>query len=128
MYMPSSRGAGCGVPHRRIVLIVGNALFRPVVGICSGLEVRSSVSNSHLKIEFKTNNHSYALQWLVSFPVQVVAASEVIAYWNKSLPRAIFVTVFGLFIIGINMLGVKGYGEAEFIFAVIKITAVIGFM
>lgn len=31
-------------------------------------------------------------------------------------------------IITINLFGVKGYGEAEFIFAIIKVTAVIGFM
>lgn len=71
---------------------------------------------------------SYALQWLVSLPVEVVAATEIIAYWNTSLPRAIFVTLFVALIIAINMLGVKGYGEAEFIFAIIKITAAIGFM
>ncbi|KID83361.1 Amino acid/polyamine transporter I [Metarhizium guizhouense ARSEF 977] len=71
---------------------------------------------------------NYALQWLVSLPVEVVAATEIIAYWNTSLPRAIFVTVFVALIIAINMLGVKGYGEAEFIFAIIKITAAIGFI
>ncbi|TWU70482.1 glyceraldehyde-3-phosphate dehydrogenase 1 [Metarhizium rileyi] len=69
---------------------------------------------------------NYALQWLVSFPVQVVAASEVIAFWRTSLPGALFVTLFIMFIVGINMLGVKVYGEAEFLFAIIKITAVIG--
>jgi amino acid transporter len=31
-------------------------------------------------------------------------------------------------IIIINFFGIKGYGEAEFIFAIIKVTAVIGFM
>lgn len=30
--------------------------------------------------------------------------------------------------VAINLFGVKGYGEAEFIFAVIKVTAVIGFI
>lgn len=44
------------------------------------------------------------------------------------MTRAIFVTVFLFFIIGINMFGVKGYGEAEFLFSLIKVVAVIGFM
>ena len=51
-----------------------------------------------------------------------------ISYWNASLNKAIFVTIFLFTIIAINMFGVKGYGEAEFVFAIIKVTAVIGFM
>jgi amino acid transporter len=105
---------------------MGNPLLGPVLGICPWLEVSCSCPDAGFSmLNYKC---SYALQWLISFPVEVVAASEVIAYWNKSLPRAIFVTIFVTFIISINMLGVKAYGEAEFIFAVIKITAVIGFM
>lgn len=72
--------------------------------------------------------HSYTLQWLLSLPIEIVAASEVVGFWNKDLPRAVFVTIFVAFIITINMFGVKVYGEAEYVFAVIKITAVIGFM
>ncbi|KAG5984947.1 hypothetical protein E4U43_006133 [Claviceps pusilla] len=58
----------------------------------------------------------------------MVAASEVIGFWNKSLPRAIFVTPFIALIVTLNMFGIKTYGEAECVFAVIKITAVIGFI
>ena len=49
------------------------------------------------------------------------------SYWNSNLDRSIFITVFLFAIIIINLFGVKGYGEAEFVFAIIKITAVIGF-
>ena len=42
--------------------------------------------------------------------------------------RALFVTIFLFTIVIINLFGVKGYGEAEFVFAIVKITAVIGFM
>lgn len=51
-----------------------------------------------------------------------------IQYWNPGLSTAIFVTLFLLVIVGINLFGVRGYGEAEFIFAIIKVTAVVGFM
>lgn len=73
-------------------------------------------------------NPSYALQWLIVLPLEIIAASLTISYWDETLTRAIFVTIFLIFIIGINMFGVKGYGEAEFIFSIIKIVAVIGFM
>lgn len=73
-------------------------------------------------------NSSYAFQWLIVLPLEIVAASITINYWDESIQRSIFVTVFLLGIICINLFGVKGYGEAEFIFSIIKVMAVIGFM
>lgn len=71
---------------------------------------------------------SYALQWLTVLPLEIIAASLTLEYWNKDITRAPFVTLFLAIILGINMFGVKGYGEAEFIFSSIKVIAVIGFM
>lgn len=75
-----------------------------------------------------TDLHSYAMQWLIVLPLEIIAASLTLSYWDESLTRAIFVSVFLVVIIVINMFGVKGYGEAEFIFSIIKVIAVIGFM
>ena len=71
---------------------------------------------------------SYALQWIVVLPLEIIAGAYTIGYWNPALNPAIFVTLFLIIIVVINLLGVKGYGEAEFIFAIIKVTAVVGFM
>lgn len=68
------------------------------------------------------------MQWLTILPLEIIAASLTIGYWDEHLHRAIFVTVFLATIVTINMFGVKGYGEAEFTFSIIKIVAVIGFM
>lgn len=61
-------------------------------------------------------------------PLEIIAASITIEYWNSQIDKAIFVTIFLGIIIAINLCGVRGYGEAEFVFAIIKVTAVIGFM
>lgn len=71
---------------------------------------------------------SYALQWLAVLPLEIIAASLTIRYWTDKLPSAIFVTLFLIAILLINLFGVKGYGEAEFTFSIIKVIAVIGFM
>ncbi|KAK0657325.1 glycoside hydrolase [Cercophora newfieldiana] len=71
---------------------------------------------------------NYAVQWLIVLPLEIVAASLTVGYWNSHLSRSVFVTIFLVSIVIINMFGVKGYGEAEFVFAIIKITAVIGFI
>ena len=71
---------------------------------------------------------NYCLQWLIVLPLEIVAASITVGYWNSQISRSVWVTIFLSVIIAINLLGVKYYGEAEFIFAIIKITAVIGFI
>jgi amino acid permease len=71
---------------------------------------------------------NYCLQWLIVLPLEIVAASMTVGYWNSHISRSLWVTIFLTSIVAINLLGVKFYGEAEFIFAIIKIAAVIGFI
>ena len=71
---------------------------------------------------------NYAVQWLVVLPLEIVAASITIDYWGTTISNAAWVAVFWTVIVIINLFGVKGYGEAEFIFAIIKVIAVVGFM
>ncbi|KAL7940772.1 amino acid permease domain-containing protein [Trichoderma barbatum] len=71
---------------------------------------------------------NYVLQWLVTLPLEIISGALTIQYWNASLDPAIFVTIFLLAIIIINLLGIRGYGEAEFIFSTIKVTAIVGFI
>ncbi|KAH0605048.1 uncharacterized protein H6S33_005030 [Morchella sextelata] len=71
---------------------------------------------------------NYALQWLIVLPLEIVAASITIDYWHSTVNKAVWVTIFWVLIVIINLFGVKGYGEAEFVFSIIKVVAVIGFI
>lgn len=71
---------------------------------------------------------NYGIQWLVVFPLELVAASMTVQYWNKEINAAAWVAILWTVIVVINMIGVKGYGEAEFIFSFIKVITVIGFI
>ncbi|KAF5213253.1 glyceraldehyde-3-phosphate dehydrogenase 1 [Clavispora lusitaniae] len=71
---------------------------------------------------------NYALGWIVVFPLELVAASIAVSYWDSTTNPAAFVAAFYFFIVFVNFFGVKGYGEAEFIFSAIKVTAVVGFI
>lgn len=71
---------------------------------------------------------NYALQWMVTLPLEIVAAAITIQYWNSPISSAVWVTIFLVLIISINLFGVKGYGEAEFWFALIKVIAILGFI
>ncbi|KAI9695119.1 MAG: glyceraldehyde-3-phosphate dehydrogenase 1 [Bogoriella megaspora] len=72
---------------------------------------------------------NYAMQWLVVLPVEIVAATLTIEFWNHGdINNDAWVAIFLVIIIAINLFGVRGYGEAEFVFAIVKVTAVIGFI
>ena len=79
---------------------------------------------------FPLIDYSYALQWMVTLPLEIVAASITLNFWegSRSTNPAAWVTIFLIVIILINFFGVKGYGEAEFVFSIIKILAVVGFI
>lgn len=77
----------------------------------------------------RANRNSYALQWLVVLPLEIVAASLTIEFWNHGRINAnAWVAIFLFVIAGINLFGVRGYAEAEFIFSIVKVTAIIGFI
>ncbi|KAK9467061.1 amino acid permease-domain-containing protein [Lipomyces arxii] len=71
---------------------------------------------------------NYAMQWLVVFPLELVAASITITYWHPDVNNAVWVAIFWVLIVIINFFGVRGYGEAEFVFSLIKVVAVVGFI
>jgi yeast amino acid transporter len=66
----------------------------------------------------------------VALPLEIVAASITLSFWEgaRSTNPAAWVTIFLAVIISINLFGVRGYGEAEFVFSIIKVLAVIGFI
>lgn len=70
------------------------------------------------------------MNWLIIVPLEIIAALKVLAYWSDTLKisQPVAVTIFLISVFGINLCGVRAFGEAEFFAAVIKAAAVIGFM
>ena len=71
---------------------------------------------------------NYAMSWLVVLPLELTAAGITVDYWNSGVNVGVFITIFLILIVAINFCGVKGYGEAEFVFSIIKVIAVVGFI
>ena len=71
---------------------------------------------------------NYAMQWLVVLPLELVAAAVTIDFWKSNINPVAWVAIFYILILSINFFGVRGYGEAEFIFSLIKVLAVVGFI
>ena len=71
---------------------------------------------------------TYALMWLIVFPLELVASAMCILYWNDNINPVAWVAIFYVFILGINLFGVRGYGEAEYFLTIVKIVAIVGFI
>lgn len=68
------------------------------------------------------------MQWLVVLPLELTAAGITVSYWNSTINVGVFITIFLVALTAINLAGVRGYGEAEFVFSIIKVIAVLGFI
>jgi amino acid transporter len=58
---------------------------------------------------------NYALLWLVSLPLEIIAASITIGFWegSKDINPTVWVAIFFVAITVINLFGVKGMWLAD---------------
>ncbi|KAK4078827.1 hypothetical protein Purlil1_11835 [Purpureocillium lilacinum] len=70
----------------------------------------------------------YALSWLTVLPFELIAASKTIEFWRTDIHMAVWVTVFLVALTIVQIFGVRGYGEVEFVLSFIKICACLGFI
>ncbi|PCH35836.1 amino acid permease [Wolfiporia cocos MD-104 SS10] len=64
--------------------------------------------------------------WTIVLPAELSAAAVLINYWNQSVNNAVWITMCLVVVIGLNMFGAGVYGEAEFVFASIKVVTITG--
>ena len=70
----------------------------------------------------------YVFQWAIVLPLELVVAGFTVAYWNADINVGVWITVFLVAIIIINVFGVLGYAEEEFWSSILKLSAVVIFM
>ncbi|KAG1831654.1 amino acid permease/ SLC12A domain-containing protein, partial [Suillus subalutaceus] len=62
----------------------------------------------------------------VIVPAEIAASALLINYWNDTVNNSVWVIMCFVVVLTINMLGTGAYGEAEFIFASIKVITITG--
>ncbi|AMD19255.1 HBR354Wp [Eremothecium sinecaudum] len=72
-------------------------------------------------------NINYLAQWAILLPLELVAASITIKFWNRSVNSDVWVTIFYICLLCANMLDVKSFGETEFVLSMVKIVAILAF-
>jgi len=73
-----------------------------------------------------TMGWNYWYNWTIILPAELSAAAVLINYWNQTVNNAAWISIFLVVVIIINMFGAGAYGEAEFIFASIKVITITG--
>jgi len=73
---------------------------------------------------------NYVFQWAIVLPLELLVAGLTVQYWPgaQSTNVAVFITVFWVFIILINVMGTLGYAEEEFWSSCVKLGATVAFM
>lgn len=71
---------------------------------------------------------NYWYNWAVTVAVDLVAAQLVMAYWFPEISGIYWSGLFLVILLGLNALSARGFGEAEFWFALIKVIAVVAFI
>lgn len=71
---------------------------------------------------------NYWYNWAVTIAVELVAAQLVMQYWFPDIPGIIWSASFLTLMFLLNAISVRGFGEAEYWFALIKVVTVIAFI
>ncbi|KAB5583393.1 amino-acid permease inda1 [Coniochaeta sp. 2T2.1] len=71
---------------------------------------------------------NYVMQWAVVLPLELTVCGVTIQYWNDQTSVGVWITVFLVAIMIVNIFGTLGYAEEEFWSAVIKLSATVIFM
>jgi len=71
---------------------------------------------------------NYWYSWAVTVPSEMVAGAIIMKYWFPNVPGEIWSLLFLVLLVGLNIMGARMYGEAEFWFAGIKVATIIIFI
>ncbi|MEU9195694.1 amino acid permease [Streptomyces hundungensis] len=70
---------------------------------------------------------TYWLFWVVTGITEVTAAAQYMSFWTHgSIPQWAYALIFTLILYAVNLISVKLFGELEFWFSMVKVTAIVG--
>lgn len=136
-FVGSGKALSTGGPASLLIdfLIVGIMMFNTVYAL-GELAVMFPVSGGFYTYSTRFIDPSwgfamgwnYVMQWAVVLPLELTVCSFTIGYWNTDINVAVWITVFFLAIVIVNIFGALGYAEEEFWSSCLKLGAIIVFM
>lgn len=83
---------------------------------------------------FVNEPFGFAIQWnywandAISTATDLVAAQILIAYWSATFPGWAVSLIFWAFLIAVNLISVRAYGELEYVLSLLKVMTIIVFI
>ncbi|KAH8815983.1 histidine permease [Xylogone sp. PMI_703] len=117
-----------------VTAITEVAAYLPVPGGTMSYYGNRNVSKSlgfamgYCKSMYKLITWLYWYSLGILVPFEITAAGIVIGYWPNSVNIAVWITIFIVVIVGLNLLPVSFYGETEFWFASLKVFLMLGLL
>lgn len=71
---------------------------------------------------------NYVFQWAIVLPLELTVCGLVVQYWNQDISVAVWITVFLVAIVIVNVFGTLGFAEEEFWSSCLKLSAIVIFM
>jgi lysine-specific permease len=71
---------------------------------------------------------NYWYNWAITIAVEISAGALVMKFWFPDSPSLLWSALFLAIMFGLNYLSVKGYGESEYWFSIIKVATIIIFL
>lgn len=133
LFYGSSGAIQSAGPAVLLAYIIGGASVFMVMRALGEMAVRHPVSGSfgQYASRYVGPFAGFLTGWTYTFEMFVVALADVTAFgvymgfWFPDVDRWIWILALVLFIGAVNMISVKVFGELEFWFAIIKITAIV---
>ena len=133
LFMGSSSAIQAAGPSVLLAYIIGGAAVFMVMRALGEMAVRHPVSGSFAQYASRYVGPfaGFLAGWTYAFEMFVVAVADVTAFgiymgfWFPNVERWIWILAVILVIAAINLISVKVFGEFEFWFALIKVTAII---
>ncbi|GAA1130109.1 MULTISPECIES: amino acid permease [Microbacterium] len=134
LFYGSSEAIGMAGPSVLLAYIVGGAMIFLIVRALGEMSVDNPVSGafSHYANENWSQRAGFVSGWNYWFNyiavsmVELAVVGSFVNYWLPGVPTWASAAVFLVLITGINLIGVRTFGEFEFWFALVKVVAVIG--
>ncbi|KAL4876025.1 amino acid permease/ SLC12A domain-containing protein [Aspergillus karnatakaensis] len=104
-----------------------------VIEIATFLPVRGG-SMSWYGRRFVSNSLGFAMGWLyvysyaVLVPFELTACAILSDFWQPGVNSAVWITILLVLLVALNVLPVRFYGEAEFIFTGVKLATITGLL
>ena len=136
LFMGSAFAIGFAGPAVLVSYAIGAFIALLLIGCLGEMTVAHPTSGSFgAYAEFYLSplagfvvRYAYWAALVLAVGMEVTAVGMYMAYWFKDVPQWIWVAIFSVVLVGINLRSVKVYGTVEYTFSAIKVAAIVAFV